>query len=142
METHDHVNIGGSWLSPLGTEQITLTDPRSGLPAASVRLADAADVKRAAAVARATFDEGAAWPLRDRLDCLDELASVIEAQSETFAEQISSEIGAPDQFARLAQVGVAVGTLRGIVQAAREYQFEERVGDSVVVAEPAGVVAA
>ena len=142
MDSYDCVNIGGSWLRPRGTDRITLTDPRSGRPSATVALADEADVKRAVSVARATFDEGEPWPLPDRLACLDGLADVIEAQTETFAEQISAEMGAPAQFARQAQVGVAVGTLRGIVQAARAYRFEERVGDSLVVAEPAGVVAA
>ena len=142
MDSYDRINIGGSWLHPHGTDQLTLTDPRSGQPSASVTLADADDVERAVGVARATFDAGEPWPLTDRLARLDGLADLIEAQTERFAEQISAEIGAPAAFARQAQVGVAVGTLRGIVQAARDYDFEQRVGDSLVVAEPAGVVAA
>lgn len=142
MNSYERIHVGGSWQRPHGTERLTMTDPRTGTASATVTLADVVDVERAVVVARSTFDEGPPWPLADRLDCLDGLADVIEAQSETFAEQISAEIGATDQFARLAQVGVAVSTLRGIVAAARDYRFEEQVGDSTVVSEPAGVVAA
>ncbi len=142
MKSKDVVNIGGAWVRPHGTEQISLVDPRTGETTGAVVLADAEDVDRAVAVARRTFDEGPAWPLAERIAVLAELCRVIERRTEEFADTISAEMGAPDAFARRVQVGVALGTLQGIVEAAETHAFEEQVGNSLVVSEPAGVVAA
>ncbi len=51
-------------------------------------------------------------------------------------------MGAPAEFARQGQVAVAVSALRALVDAAETYRFQQPVGDSVAIAEPAGVAAA
>ncbi|MFB7715928.1 aldehyde dehydrogenase family protein [Nocardia sp. NPDC056100] len=130
------------WTEPHGTEHITLIDPRDGKPSAVVRCADAVDVDAAVSTARRLFDDGPQWPLPDRLRALSRLAEIIERRVEDFADIISVEIGAPAAFARQGQVGTAVSTLRGIIEAASTYRFAETVADSVVIAEPAGPVAA
>ena len=142
MRSLDRINLGGEWVLPHGTEEATLFDPRDGEPSAVVRHADEVDAQRAVAIARAVFDEGPQWPLAERLQALADLADIVESRTEEFAEAISAEMGAPTAFARHGQVGVAVSTLRGLVDAAREYRFEQPVGDSLAVAEPAGVAVA
>ncbi|MGX1810069.1 aldehyde dehydrogenase family protein [Nocardia sp. NPDC055321] len=142
MKPVNHLWIGGEWTEPHGTERHTLIDPRDGQPSASVLLADAHDADRAVAGARERFDHGPEWPLHERLRVLDELAGVIESRVDEFADTLAAETGAPAAFARQGQVGSALSTLRGIVEAARDYRFGTRVGDSLAVAEPAGVVAA
>ncbi len=107
-----------------------------------MRYADEVDAARAVSIAREVFDSGSPWPRRRRSQALDDLADIIESRSEQFAEAISAEMGAPGAFARQGQVGVAISTLRSLVDAANEYCFEQPIGDSVAVAEPAGVAAA
>ncbi len=142
MRSLDLINLGGRWAEPHGTDRVTLIDPRDGRPSARVRHADEVDAARAVSIAREVFDSGSPWPLHRRSQALTALADIVESRSELFADAISAETGAPDGFARRGQVGVAVSTLRGLVDATNQYRFEQRVGDSVVVAEPAGVAVA
>ena len=142
MESRESVYLGGSWTTPHGSERITLVDPRNGEQTTEVTLADATDVDNAVAIARRTFDDGPEWPLAERLRTLGRVADEIERRTEDFAETMSAEMGATPAFARQAQVGVALSTLRGLLDAAASYSFEEQLGASTVVSEPAGVVAA
>lgn len=142
MRSLDRINLGGEWVVPHGTELATLFDPRDGEPSTVVRHADEVDAHEAVAIAREVFDGGAQWRLLERLQALGDLADIVEGRSEEFADAISAEMGAPSTFARHGQVAVAVNTLRALVDAAREYRFEQPVGDSMALAEPAGVVVA
>jgi acyl-CoA reductase-like NAD-dependent aldehyde dehydrogenase len=141
MESREQVYVGGRWSAPRGTERLTLVDPRNGDPVAEVVHADARDADAAVATARTAYD-GADWPLADRLDALSRFADAIESRAEQFADTISAEMGAPAAFARQVQVGMPVATLRTTIEVAAEHRFEERLGDSTVVSEPVGVVAA
>ncbi|MFC7497214.1 MULTISPECIES: aldehyde dehydrogenase family protein [unclassified Nocardioides] len=141
MESREQVYVGGRWIAPRGTERLTLVDPRNGDSIAEVVHADARDADAAVAAARAAFD-GPDWPLADRLAALTRLADALESRTEQIADTISAEMGAPAAFARQVQVGMPLATLRTTIEVAAEHPFEERLGDSTVVAEPVGVVAA
>ncbi len=141
MESREQVYVGGHWVTPHGTERTTLVDPRTGDPVAEVVHADALDADAAVAAARAAFD-GPAWSLAERIATLGRLADAIEARTEQIADTVSAEMGAPPAFARQVQVGMPVATLRTTIEVAAAHRFEEAVGDSTVVSEPVGVVAA
>ncbi|MGY1812104.1 aldehyde dehydrogenase family protein [Blastococcus sp. SYSU D00820] len=141
METHERVYVDGRWTEPHGTERFELVDPRTGQRSAEVRLADEVDVDVAGAAARRAFD-AADWPLAARLEVLRALHARVTERLEEFAETISTEMGAPDAFARQVQVGMPLAVLATSIDVAAGYPFEERLGPSLLAREPIGVVAA
>ena len=81
--------IGGEWVEAKSNERISVVDPATGREIASVPDANAADVDRAVAAARAAFEKGPwadmlpaarqalLWKLSDLIDRnLDELAEI------------------------------------------------------------------
>ncbi|MEJ2202404.1 MAG: aldehyde dehydrogenase family protein, partial [Desulfuromonadaceae bacterium] len=54
----------------------------------------------------------------------------------------TSEVGMPLKMSQRVQVGLPCAVLESFLKLLREYPFEERVGNSLVIREPVGVVAA
>ncbi len=87
--------IGGEWVQPKSAAIVAVYDPSTGRQVATVADADAADVDRAVAAARAAFERGP-WPEmlpseRERL--LWRLSDLIEANADELAEIESIDNG-------------------------------------------------
>jgi aldehyde dehydrogenase (NAD+) len=132
--------IGGEWVSPAGSGAIDVIDPASEQVIGSVPSGTAADVDAAVVAARRAFD-----PLISVTERRERTARVIEAMEKRLpdiAETITREMGAPVRIAQSVQTQVPLAVARGIEQVLAEFEFEERVGNSLVLREPYGVVAA
>jgi aldehyde dehydrogenase (NAD+) len=141
----DHLGelfIGGEWVPPAGPESLTVVNPTTEEPLATVPAGTFADVDRAVAAARAAFGEWAATPVRDRAALLSALADGIEARVPQLAELIAREVGSPLRFATATQAGLPVAVLRSYADLLGSYAFEETIGTSLVLREPVGVVGA
>ena len=134
--------INGEWGPTAGREVIDVLDPANGRVVGAVVAGDAADVDRAVAAARAAFPAWAAMSMDERIALVEGLAAGLERHRDRLAETLTAEMGAPIGFARAAQVGVAIADLAALVGAARSHTGREAVSNSLVVAEPIGVVAA
>lgn len=141
VDKHEHIYVDGAWVTPHGEEWHEVVDPRTGRSVASVRMADEVDVDLAVAAARRAFDAGT-WPLADRLRTLRALHDRIAERTDEFAEVISAEMGAPDQFARQVQVGMPLSVLDTTLDVAADFDFDQPLGPSLLAREPIGVVAA
>ena len=139
---HDRLYIGGQWVQATGDETIDVVNPYTEEVIARIPAGTAADVDRAVAAARAAFGGWAATPVEQRATLLDAVAERLSERGDQLAAIIASEVGAPVGLARLIQVGLptmSFATMRGLLD---ELVFEEEVGNSLVVREPIGVVAA
>ncbi|HSS25498.1 MAG TPA: aldehyde dehydrogenase family protein [Mycobacterium sp.] len=139
---HDRLYIDGQWVQPTGDEGIDVVNPYTEEVIARIPAGTAADVDRAVAAARAAFPGWAAIPVEQRAALLDAVAERLSERGDVLAAIIASELGAPVGLARLIQVGLptmSFATMRGLLD---ELTFEEEVGNSLVVREPIGVVAA
>ncbi|MDP3714549.1 MAG: aldehyde dehydrogenase family protein [Mycobacteriales bacterium] len=134
--------VGGQWVPATGRAPIPVIDPATEQPMGSVPAGDASDVDAAVAAARAAFPAWAETPVLDRAALLTALADGIEARTEEIALTISTEMGTPLAFSRAVQVGNPVRVLRSYAELLQTYGFEEQVGNSLVVRESIGVVAA
>jgi aldehyde dehydrogenase (NAD+) len=147
--TYDRLFIGGAWVPPSTEATIEVISPHSTEVVGRVPAAAAADVDRAVAVARRAFDEGD-WPRVDpaeRVAVLARLAALYEPRMMQMAELVTTEMGSPISFSRLAQGPAAWMLLNAFVQLAGAISWEEEraglLGGSVIVRrEPVGVVAA
>ena len=149
MTHHDRFFIGGTWVSPVGTaERIDVVDPSTEQVCGSIPAGSPADVDAAVAAARRAFDgdgTSPAWPdlpLAERLGYLGAIADALEARVDELAELIATELGMPLKLSRIIQAGMPIANLRAQADLAGQVAWEERVGNSLVVREPVGVVGA
>ena len=94
------------------------------------------------AAARAAFDTWGATPPAERGKFLGRIADVLGAQADQLAATISAEVGTPLKVAKMMQVAGPLAHLASHAGLAEEFPWEERVGSSLVVRAPVGVVAA
>jgi betaine-aldehyde dehydrogenase len=132
--------IDGHWVIPDGTGAIEVIDPSTEQPIGSVPNGSGADVDAAVAAARRAFD-----PLISVAERRERVAAVITAMEKRLpdiAETITTEMGAPVRIAQSVQTQVPLAVARGFAAVLDSFEFEERVGNSLVVREPYGVVGA
>src|SRR5829696_10541579 len=140
--TLDSLFIGGTWPAPSGPDRLTVVNPTTEQELATVPAGTPADVDRAVAAARAAFPPWAATPPAERAAVLGRLADGLAARAEAVAALIATEVGSPLGFARSVQAGLPPTVLRSYAELLPAHPFEERIGNSLVVREPVGVVGA
>ncbi|MYR58891.1 aldehyde dehydrogenase family protein, partial [Streptomyces sp. SID625] len=84
----------------------------------------------------------AATPPAERAARLAALRDVLTARKDEIAETVTTELGAPEQFAQSVHAGLPLAVAASYADLAATYAFEERTGNSTVLHEPAGVVGA
>ncbi|WP_245614157.1 aldehyde dehydrogenase family protein [Actinokineospora inagensis] len=139
--TRNHLWIDGEWREPAGADRFEVIDPSTEQVVGSVPAGTDADVDRAVAAASAAFPIWSATPLPRRIDALQKLLDGLQERAGLFTDTLSLEVGAPLTVARFLQFGFAVDTVRSYLDVLPEYRFEERLGSSLVLREPTGVVA-
>jgi betaine-aldehyde dehydrogenase len=142
MHNYDRTTlfIDGQWVSPAGSGAIDVIDPATERVIGSVPNGMEADVDAAVAAARRAFD-----PLIGVAERRERVAAVINAMEKRLpdiAETITREMGAPVRIAQTVQTQVPMAVARGFADVLGSFDFEERVGNSLVVREPYGVVGA
>jgi len=134
--------IGGEWVAPAGAATIEVVNPATERVLGTVPAGGPADVDAAVAAAAAALPGWSATAVPDRAKLLSALAEGLAARGDEVARLVSAEVGAPIAFARRVQAALPVTVLRTYADLLPEYPFEERIGNSLVVREPAGVVGA
>ena len=104
--------------------------------------ADARDVDRAVRAASKAFESWAATPTKERRELLGAFSSAIAARREPLAQLVTSEMGTPIELSRVVQADLPVAVINGFLDAMEDLDAVEEIGNSMVVREAAGVVAA
>jgi aldehyde dehydrogenase (NAD+) len=134
--------IGGEWVASLGTDTIPVLNPATEEVIASVPAGTAEDVDAAVRAARAAARAWGATSREERLDHLTRLRDGLAAHQQEIAETVVAELGSPIGFATAVQAGLPLGVANSYLEILAGYEFTEQVGNSIVYAEPAGVVGA
>jgi aldehyde dehydrogenase (NAD+) len=142
MIDRNQLYIGGRWVAPSSAETLEVTDSNTGETFARVPAGTAADADAAVAAARAAFEGWSQTSPAQRADFVQKIADGLKARTEELARTISTEVGMPLKLCTMVQVGGPVAAWANYAKLAREFQFDEKVGHSVVTREPVGVVAA
>ncbi|MGH9092181.1 MAG: aldehyde dehydrogenase family protein [Acidimicrobiales bacterium] len=132
--------IDGALRPSRGRDLFEVHDPATENVFGVVAGADSEDVNDAVLAARAALPAWAEVAAEERLHLLDNLCDVIESESENFATLITKEVGAPIAIAGPAHVGIAVEILRSFADLGKQFPLQERVGNSLLLHEPVGVV--
>jgi acyl-CoA reductase-like NAD-dependent aldehyde dehydrogenase len=142
LTDHDKLYIDGAWVAPASSETIDVINPSTEQVIAAVPAGTAADVDRAVAAAKAAFETWGFTTKADRGKYVQAIAEGLAARSEEIAQVISDEMGMPRMWANMIQAGLPIGNIAGYQQILEDFDFEEQVGNSLVVREPIGVVGA
>jgi len=134
--------IDGQWVTPASGEVITVDEAATGDVIGTVPAGDVTDAERAILAARRSFDAWAAVPIEERADIVTAIAAGLKARDEELGRVMAQEVGTPIALSARVQVGLAVSVFETIAEAARELPAQERIGTSVVLRVPAGVVSA
>src|SRR5687767_9500578 len=142
MILRDRFFIGGAWVAPSGKETIDVHDAGTGAVMGRVPLGDEKDVDRAVAAARDAFEAWSSTPSAERASYLEKISANLKARADEIARLIAQEVGMPLKLSARIQAGLPIANFANYAKLVREFPFEARVGNSIVVREPVGVVGA
>ncbi|MBN9407611.1 MAG: aldehyde dehydrogenase family protein [Burkholderiales bacterium] len=140
MKTWDSHYIGGRWIKAQAQATFSVHDSSTEEVFATVPTGTAAEAESAVRAARAAFDGWAALPVAERADALDRIAAGLKARTDELAQTIAREVGMPLKLARAVQVGSPIWNFGNFAKLTRAFEWQERVGHSLVLREPVGVV--
>ncbi|HJV09901.1 MAG TPA: aldehyde dehydrogenase family protein [Burkholderiales bacterium] len=142
MILRDRFFIGGAWVAPSGKQTIDVHDAGTGAVMGRVPLGDEKDVDRAVAAARDAFEAWSSTPSAERASYLEKISANLKARADEIARLIAQEVGMPIKLSARIQAGLPIANFANYAKLVKEFQFEERVGNSLVVRDPVGVVGA
>jgi aldehyde dehydrogenase (NAD+) len=139
-------DLGTHWIDgrsvPTAGERIEVVNPATGAVIGTVPAGTADDVDAAVRAAQAAFAGWSTMSLADRAKILERVSEGLAARSEQIAHTVTAEMGSPIAFSRAVQAGLPVAVSSTIAAIARDFHWEEEIGNSLVVREPIGVVGA
>ncbi len=141
MRAKEKLYIDGSWVSPVGSGYLDVTNPATEELIGRVPAATRADAGQAVAAARRAADGWGRVPVAERVEYLARIQRGLAERTEEIAATITAEVGMPLKLSRRIQAGLPVAVWESYVKLLGEYAFEERIGNSLVLREPVGVAA-
>ena len=142
MLLRDRLFIDGAWVAPSGKQTIDVHNAGNGEVMGRVPLADDKDVERAVAAARSALEKWSATPAEQRAQFLEKISAGLKARADELARLIAQEVGMPLKMSARIQAGLPIANFSNYSKLVRDFSFESRVGNSLVVRDPVGVVGA
>ena len=140
MIQRDKLYIGGEWVASSGAGNVEVINATTEEVMGSVPAGTREDVDRAVAAAKAAFPSWSQTPVTERAAYMQRIADGLKARTEEIATVIAQEMGMPVRLSQIIQVGQPFTTFSSMPQLLAETQFEEQIGNSLVVREAVGVV--
>ena len=131
--------IDGKWVDPAEPRTLDILNPATEEVYGRISLGSAADVDSAVAAARRAFDTFSQTTREERMAMLQSILDVYTRRSDDVAEAIMDEMGAPWELARNAQAASGTQHIKATLKTLKNFDFEERIGTTLVAKEPIGV---
>src|SRR6185369_15197445 len=141
MQQYDKLYIGGAWVAPAGQDSIEVLSASTEEVLGRIPAGTADDADRAVQAAQRALESWSTTSVSDRAGALTKLHQGLLRRAEELAQTITGEVGMPLKMSRAIQVGLPSTVLASYAGMVLEYPFEERIGNSLVLKEPVGVVA-
>jgi acyl-CoA reductase-like NAD-dependent aldehyde dehydrogenase len=142
IQVKDKLYIDGEWVDPAGSETIDVVNASTEEVMGRIPQGTQEDVDRAVAAARRAFETWSQTELVDRQNILRAIAGALAARSEEIAETISQELGMPIGLSKAIQAGLPTMTFTSMPDMLEQVEWQQEIGNSLVVREPIGVVGA
>ena len=142
VHVRDKIYIGGEWVKSTGTGVLEVINATTEQVMGSVPEGTVEDVEAAVAAARKAFESWSVTSVEERADWMRRIAEALGGRMDEIAELIAQEVGMPVKLSSIIQAGLPTTTFGSMPQLLAEMQWEEEVGNSLIVREPVGVVGA
>jgi betaine-aldehyde dehydrogenase len=144
MRSFDRIFIDGDWVKPLGQGHFDIVNPTTEQVCGRIPRANADDAGRAVRAARRALVPWKLLPPKERGQHMLRIADLMSERAAALADTIVEELGAPAGMTAQYMVGFPANTIRFYAELliGGGFEFEQRIGNSLVVKEPKGVVAA
>ncbi|WP_449433328.1 aldehyde dehydrogenase family protein [Pseudomonas putida] len=140
MKNAERFYIDGQWVAGLQPRFRDVINPATEAPVCRLAMGCAADVDAAVAAATRALPAYRATPALERLAMLKVLREVLVRRADEIANAITLEMGAPVSLSLSAQFGGALANVDAMIRAAQGFEYEERLGTTLLTREPIGVV--
>jgi aldehyde dehydrogenase (NAD+) len=137
---HRDFYIGGRWATPHASGSIEVINPATEQVIATIPQGTAEDIDAAVAAARRAFPQWSAVPVAERAELLQAVSTSLERRREEIATMVSAEEGMPLHDSDALQAGLPIITFADSARNVLDFEFEERIDNSLVTREPIGVV--
>lgn len=133
--------IRGSWVEAESLQTFAIEDSSTEEIIATVRGGTSREAAKAVQSAKDAWPAWAALPRTTRSLYLEKIAAGLEARAEEIAIAISREVGTPIKISRAVQVKPPIWHWKNFAKLVQNFTWDEKVGNSLVLREPIGVVA-
>jgi len=138
----DSFYINGEWVQATSKETLEVTTSGTGELYATIPAGTVEEANLAVEAAARAFTAWANTSPKERGEYLMRISEKLAERSDEIALVIANEVGMPLMLAKGIQVGLPTITFSDNAQRAMDFVWEEEVGNSTLVREPVGVVAA
>ena len=138
----DSFYINGEWVKSTSGQTLDVTTSGTGELYATIPSGTPDDANEAVEAAAAAFTAWSNTSPKERGEFLVRISEKLAERSDEIALVIANEVGMPLMLAKGIQAGLPTMTFADNAQRAAEFVWEEEVGNSTLVREPVGVVAA
>ena len=142
MIERDKLYIDGAWVPSTGTGTIEVINSTTEEVMGRIPEGTADDVDRAAKAAKAAFETWSQTSREERQKYLQKITEGLQARMQDIATVVSQEVGMPINLSNMIQAGLPIMTFSSMGQLIDSFEFEEQIGNSLIVREPVGVVGA
>ncbi len=145
MENKKNFYIDGKWVAPKSKQEIKVINPATEENCAVISLGDKEDINYAVSSAKKAYSTWAFSPKEERIRLLEKLYENYKKRWADIAAAITTEMGAPKDFATKLQAGTGAAHLKSFIRYLKNFEFEKPLGEHApnqrLIYEPKGVCA-
>ena len=145
MENKKNFYIDGKWITPKSKEEIKVINPATEENCAVISLGNKEDVDLAVSSAKKAYSSWSFSTKEERIKLLEKLYENYKKRWADIADAITTEMGAPKDFATKLQAGTGAAHLKSFIKYLKNFEFEKPLGEHApnqrLIYEPKGVCA-
>ena len=145
MENKKNFYIDGKWVAPKSKQEINVINPATEENCAVISLGNKEDIDYAVSSAKKAYSTWAFSPKEERIRLLEKLYENYKKRWADSAAAITTEMGAPKDFATKLQAGTGAAHLKSFIRYLKNFEFEKPLGEHApnqrLIYEPKGVCA-
>jgi len=145
MENKKNFYIDGKWVESKGKEEIKVINPATEEDCAVISLGNKEDVDYAVSSAKKAYSSWSFSTKEERIKLLEKLYENYKKRWADIADAITTEMGAPKDFATKLQAGTGAAHLKSFIRYLKNFEFEKPLGEHApnqrLIYEPKGVCA-
>ena len=145
MENKKNFYIDGKWVTPKSKEEIKVINPATEENCAIISLGNKEDIDLAVSSAKKAYSSWSFSTKEERIKLLEKLYENYKKRWADIADAITTEMGAPKDFATKLQAGTGAAHLKSFIKYLKNFEFEKPLGEHApnqrLIYEPKGVCA-